>query len=195
VKGPAGPEADLVFRKACIRILASTFVVLLGCAWSREARAGGRAGDFVQTDSVGVNVVNRDFSTHTTTTVSDAFNLSEYFGVHYYFADGLRLGATFQWSERITPAPTESATRIQRLAVLPQIGWHFCDPFYVAVVYGIAPYTRGKPILDMTVEGVLGASFPLSDRVRFSLSATVPYAFYYHRALGLTPIAGLSFRL
>ncbi len=163
-------------------------------ALSLSARATHQ-GDFVQTDSLGTNLFTRDLEEHRTTTIGDAFNLSEYMGIHYYVVDRVRLGMTFQWTQRITPEPPEGESRFQRLAFLPQIGWNFCDPFYVAVIYGVAPYTRGRSRLEMTIEGAFGMSLPLSERLRFSLAAVVPRAFYAGETIGLTAISGLSFRL
>lgn len=171
------------------------FVFTLCCSICRISAAGGAQGEVIQTDSLGIGVLTRNLDTKTTTTLADAANLNEYFGIHYYFVDRVRLGIVFQWSQRIAPEPPEGESRFQRLAFLPQIGWNFYDPFYVSVLYGIAPYTRGQARLDMTIEGALGVSFPLSEKVRWSFSAVVPYAFYAQRSIGLTAVTGLGFQL
>ena len=47
----------------------------------------------------------------------------------------------------------------------------------------------------MAVIGALGAALPVTRRMKFSLALEVPYAFYYHRTLGLVALTGVSFRL
>jgi hypothetical protein len=183
-----------VHFRNCSRCFSSLLFALC-CLVSRSSTAGGAQGEVVQTDSVGIGLLTRDLDAKKTTTVADAANINEYFGIHYYFVERVRMGMVFQWSQRIAPEPPEGESRFQRLAFLPQIGWNFVDPFYVTAIYGIAPYTRGQSRLDMTVEGALGASFPLSDSVRLSFSAVVPYAFYAQRSIGLTAVTGLGFRL
>lgn len=140
-------------------------------------------------------LVNRDFTDKTTTTITSAFNLSELVGLHYYVADRVRLGMTLQLTERITPAPEPGSSRLQRVALLPQIGWNFWDPLYTALALSYAPRTRGRRIPDVALMGVLGAGVSLSDDIRLSLALEVPWAFRYHQTLGLVVYTGLGFRL
>jgi hypothetical protein len=140
-------------------------------------------------------LVHRDFTEHTTSGIADAFNLSETVGLHYYFVDRVRLGMGLQLTERITPKPERGSSRLQRVAVLPQVGWSFWDPFYTALAVSYAPRTRGRAIADVALLGVLGAGVALSESVRFSVAFEVPWAFHYHQTLGLVLYSGLGFRL
>jgi len=140
-------------------------------------------------------MVTRDFTAHETKTVADASNLSEFVGLHCYIADRWRLGMTVQFTERVAPAPPMNESRFRSYAFNPQIGFNFYDPFFVAIVYKVAPRTNGHMKLDMAIQGLLGVGFPLSQRVRLSLAAEAPFAFYIHRTLGLTLLTGISIRL
>lgn len=157
--------------------------------------AAGKQGDVVQTDTLGVNVVNHDFTTGATHTVSDATVLSEFVGLHYFVADGVRLGMNLQFSELLQPAPAQGRDRFTTFALLPQIGWDFYGPFFSALVFTIAPRTGAASALDLGFQGVLGAGFPVSDRVKVNLAVEVPFNFHIHDTLGLTPLAGIGIRL
>lgn len=139
--------------------------------------------------------MNRDFTDQTTSNISDAFNLSEVVGLHYYFVDRVRLGMSVQLTERVTPAPEPGSSRLQRVALMPQLGWSFWDPLYTALVLSYAPRTRGRPIPDVALMGVLGITAPIADRVRFSVALEVPWAFHYHQTAGVVLYSGLGFRL
>ncbi|HEX7668623.1 MAG TPA: hypothetical protein VF395_03525 [Polyangiaceae bacterium] len=171
--------------------LAAAFVVLL----SSLAHAGGSAGDTLETNTLGLNLVTRDLTTHSTRTVADATNLSEYVGLHHYVVDRLRCGISLQLTERLSPAPAAGTSRLQRVALLPQVGFGFYDPFFAAIVFSYAPRTEGLEKLALGLGGILGAAFPVSDRLSVSLAVEVPWTFYRHQALGLTSLAGLSVRL
>lgn len=158
------------------------------------ARAAGKKGELIQTDTLGVSLLSRDLDAHRTRSVRDAVNLSEFVGLHGYVVDRVRLGANLQLSERLWPEPAPGA-RIQRFAVLPQIGWNFCDPFFTALVFGFAPRTDGRLHLNLSVQAVLGVSVPISERVRFSLAGEVPWTFYDRELLGLTALTGVAIRL
>jgi hypothetical protein len=78
---------------------------------------------------------------------------------------------------------------------MPQILWNFSDTFFVSSLFSYAPRTRGKAIPDMSISAMFGAGVPLTNRLRLGVSVETPYAFYYHRALSLVALAGLSVRL
>jgi len=172
-------------------LLTTALVVLL----SSSVHAAGKAGDTLETNTLGVNLVTRDLTSHSTRTVADATNLSEYLGLHHYVVDRLRFGMSLQLSERLSPAPARGTSRLQRVALLPQIGVGFYDPFFAAVVFSYAPRTEGIEKLGLGLGGILGAAFPVSDRLSVSLAVEVPWTFYRHEALGVTSLAGLSVRL
>jgi hypothetical protein len=93
-----------------IRIVAALVVVTTTGASliSADAQAAGKEGDFVETDTLGMNVVTYQYNpTPTkTTTVADAGVLSEFVGLHYFFIDRVRLGMNLQFSEQLAPAPS-----------------------------------------------------------------------------------------
>jgi hypothetical protein len=159
------------------------------------AHAGPKQGDVLQTNSLSMLLVNRDFTTHKTSSIKDTVNLSEVIGLHYYFVDRVRIGMGVQLTERLWPAPVDGASRLQRVALMPQVGWSFYDPFYTAVIFSYAPRTHGRAITDLAVVGALGAALPLARRVKLSVALEVPYAFHYHRTVGLVALTGISFRL
>lgn len=140
-------------------------------------------------------LVNRDYTTRTTSTIKDAVNLSAIVGLHYYFVDRVRIGMGLQFTERLWPQPSAGGSRFQKFALMPQIGWTFCDPFYTALIFSYAPRTLGRRLVDMSVIGVLGISLPITQRMKFTLALDVPFAFHYHRTLGLVALTGVSFRL
>jgi len=163
-------------------------------AFAGSARAAGKRGEIIQTDTLGMTLVTRDLDHHTTRTVADVVNLSEFVGMHGYVVDRVRLGANLQLTERLWPEPAPGA-RIQRFAVLPQIGWNFYDPFFTALVFGFAPRTDGKVHLNLSLQAVLGVSLPISNRVRFSLAGEVPWTFYDRHLIGFTALTGIAIRL
>ena len=141
-----------------------------------------------------MSLVTRDLDHHTTRTVKDVVNLSEFVGLHGYVIDRLRLGVNLQLTERLWPEPAPGA-RIQRFAVLPQIGWNFYDPFFTALVFGFAPRTEGKEHLNLSLQAVLGVSLPISKRVRVSVAGEVPWTFYDRHLIGFTALTGIAIRL
>jgi hypothetical protein len=153
-----------------------------------------KQGTIVQTDTVGMNVVSYNFDTSKTTTVGDAAGLSEFVGAHYFFADGWRVGMNLQFTEALT-TPPPNGNRFTTFALLPQVGWHFYGPLFAALVFGVLPRTSGGANFDLAVQEVLGAGVPLSDRVSLGGALEVPYNFYIHRTVGLTPLLGLAIRL
>ena len=158
------------------------------------ASAAPKQGEFLQTDTLGVSLVSRDLTAHTTKTVSDATNLSEYVGLHYYAVDRVRFGMNVQLTERLTPPPLYPQSRIQRFAFLPQIGWNFYDPFFAALVLVFAPRSDGQAKLALGVNALVGVSIPLSKVVSLSGAVEVPYTYYRHQSIGLTGLAGVAFR-
>jgi hypothetical protein len=170
-------------------------VVALGSLFaSRSAMAAGKKGDFLQTDTLGVNLITRDMTTHATRTVSDAVNLSEYVGLHYYALERVRFGMSLQLTERLWPKPPTSSARIQRFAFLPQVGWNFYDPFFAGLILVVAPRSEGRSNLALGVNAIGGLAIPLGRGVCISAALEVPYAFYKHQQLGLTALTGVSFR-
>src|SRR4051812_35135112 len=150
---------------------------------SGQAEAAPKRGEFIQTNTLGMNLLTRDLDHGTTRSVRDVVNLSEFVGLHGYVLDGVRLGANLQLTERLWPEPPPGG-RIQRFAVLPQIGWNFYDPFFTALVFGFAPRTDGKEHLNLSIQAVLGLSLPISERVRISVAGEVPYTFYDRHLIG-----------
>ena len=177
-----------------VRPLAAGALTAAFALFATSAHAAGKRGEFIQTNSLGMNMVTRDLDQHTTRTVTDVVNLSEFVGLHGYVADRLRLGVNLQLTERLWPDPAPGS-RIQRFAVLPQIGWNFCDPFFTALVFGFAPRTEGKEHLNLSLQAVLGVSLPISKRVRFSLAGEVPWTFYDRSLIGFTALTGIAIRL
>jgi len=159
------------------------------------AQALGKQGELVQTDALGASLVSHDYKTGTTKNIGHLFNLSEFIGLHYYAVDNLRLGMNVQYNERIFPAPPSRSSRFQRFALLPQVGWNFYGPLFGALVAGFVPRVDGKEKLNLTLQGILGVSLPLSGRVRMSLAGEVPWTYYDHYVLGVTALTGISIRL
>jgi hypothetical protein len=172
---------------------ATALCLALSCLPAR-AKAAPKKGDFLQTDSLSMLLVNRDFTTHKTSTLRKATNLSEVVGLHYYFVNRVRVGMGLQFTERLRPAPAHHASRFQRFAFMPQIGFSFYDPFFAALIFSYAPRTQGRALTDMAVSAALGAALPLTRRIRLTLAAELPFAFYDHRTLGLVAVTGVSFR-
>lgn len=173
--------------------VSAVILVLFGApsrAWS-----AGHQGDFVQTDTLGMNVISHDFTTGTTKYLTDATVLSEFIGLHYFIVDGVRLGMNLQFSETLQPEPAAGKSRFATFALLPQIGWDFYGPMFAALVFTIAPRTSAGDNLDLGLQGVIGAGFPIADRVKMNLALEVPYNFKIHTTLGLTPLVGIGIRL
>ncbi len=157
-----------------------------------------KQGTFVQTDTLGMNMVSYNFDTGKTTGVGDVAGLSEFVGAHYFVIDRLRVGLNFQLTEYLTnTAPGQS--RFATFAILPQVGLHFWGPLFVAAVFTIAPWTQGgannSNNFDLGVQLVAGAAIPIAGRVNLTIAAEVPYNFLVHRTLGFTPLVGVSIRL
>jgi hypothetical protein len=160
---------------------------------SAVAHAGPKQGDVLQTNSLSMLLVNRDFTTARTSSIKDTVNLSAVAGLHYYFVDRVRIGMGVQLTERLWPQPVDGESRLQRFALMPQLGFSFYDPFYAALIFSYAPRTHGRAILDLAIIPALGAAFPVTSHMKLSLAVEAPYAFHYHRALGLVALTGASF--
>jgi hypothetical protein len=159
------------------------------------AHAGPKRGDVLQTDSLSMLLVSHDYTTDTNSSLRKVVNLSENVGLHYYFADRVRAGLSLQLTERLWPKPPAGSSSLQRFALMPQVGWSFYDPFYTALIFSYAPRTLGRAIPDLAVLAALGASFPVTERMKLTIAVEVPFAFLHHRTLGLVALTGVSFRL
>ncbi|HTQ02875.1 MAG TPA: hypothetical protein VMI54_03420 [Polyangiaceae bacterium] len=171
------------------------FAFFAACAltvFSSRAGATPKRGDWLETNILSSTLVSRDFDTDTTTTWRKQVNLAAAVGLHYYFVDAVRFGASVQYTERLWPEPPPTSSRFQRFAIMPQLAWNICDPLFVATLFNYAPRTRGKALTDMSVSLMFGAGVPLSKSVRLGVSLEAPYAFYYHRALSLVALTGIS---
>ena len=155
----------------------------------------GKQGEAIQTDTLGVSLVSRDFDTKVTRNISKTFNLSEFVGIHAYVVDRVRVGMNFQLTERVWPDLPPGASRLQRFGLLPQVGWNFYGPMFSSLVVGVVPRTDGKAHLNLTLQGVVGASFPIAGRFRWSIAGELPWTYYDHQMLGLTALTGISIRL
>lgn len=176
---------EWLLRAALVLALSSTTV---------DANAAPKRGDVLQTDSLSMLLASHDYTTGTNTTLRNAVNLSGNVGLHYYFVDRVRIGTNLQFTERLWPEPPAGSSRFQRFALMPQLGWSFCDPFYTALIFSYAPRTLGRATPDMAVLAALGAAFPISRRVKLSVALEVPFAFLHHRTLGLVAVTGISIR-
>ncbi len=190
-------KKSITIRSSVPRPSAS-FVASALCAASllvtSAAHAVGKQGDVIQTDTLGASLLTYDLDAKTTKTISDVFNLSEFVGLHAYVVDRVRVGMNLQFSERIHPELPPGKSAFQRFAFLPQVGWNFYDPFFTALVFGVAPRTDGRQHVNLTLQGVLGVSFPITDRLRFSLAGEVPWTYYDKHTLGVTALTGISIR-
>jgi hypothetical protein len=163
-----------------------------------SATAAGKAGDVMQTDALGMNVLTYQYNPGPTktTTVADAAVLSEFVGAHDYVIDRVRLGMNLQFSEQLSPAPgSTDGSRFRTFALLPQIGWDFWGPMFAAFVVTVAPWSSGTSAFGFGFQGLLGVGFPIGDRIKLTAAAEVPFNFVPSRTVGLTPLLGVSIRL
>ena len=181
-------------RRRALACLFGAAICFSSASVHTRAHAAPKQGDVLQTDSLSMLLASHDYTTKTSTSIKDTVNLSGVVGLHYYFVDRVRIGVGLQFTERLWPQPPLGASRFQRFALMPQLGWSFADPFYTALIFSYAPRTLGRANLDMAIIGALGAALPVTRRMKFSLALEVPYAFYYHRSLGLVALTGVSFR-
>jgi hypothetical protein len=170
-------------------------LVVLAFLAPRSAHAVGKQGEALETDTLGVSLVSRDFDSKVTRNVTKTFNLSEFVGIHAYVVDRVRVGINFQFTERIWPALPSGSHSLQRFGLLPQVGWNFYGPLFSSLVFGVVPRTDGKDHLNLTLQVVLGASFPIAGPVRWSIAGEVPWTYYDHQMLGVTALTGIAIRL
>lgn len=163
--------------------------------YSTEASAAPKQGDVLQTDTLSMLLVNRDYTTKRTTSVKDNINLSANVGLHYYFVDRVRIGMGVQFTERLWPKPPPGVSRFQRFALMPQLSWNFQDPFYAALSFSYAPRTLGGANLEMAILGALGAAVSVTRSMKLGFAVQAPFVFQPRRALGLVAITGVSFSL
>src|SRR5581483_5146001 len=152
-----------------------------------------KQGTFVQSDTLGMNLVSYNFDTGKTTGVGDVAGLSEFVGLHYFVIDRLRVGLNFQFTEYLTDT-SPGQSRFATFALLPQIGWHFWGPLFIAAVFTIAPWTLGgRPVppsttgsnnFDLGFQFVFGGAIPLAKGVSLTLAGEVPYNFLVYRTIG-----------
>ncbi len=171
-----------------------TRAVAVALVLTSAAVLAAEKGDFAQSDNLGMNMVTWNLSKGTNTTVGDAKVLSEFVGLHYYFAKDVRVGLNFQFSEQLAPDPATGG-RFRTFALLPQIGWNVTGPLFVAAILTIAPRTAGGANLVLGVQALAGASFPVTERVRFSVALELPYNFFPDQTVGITAYAGISVSL
>jgi hypothetical protein len=176
-------------------LLLRAAIALAVSALSASAHAGPKQGDVLQTDSLSMLLASHDYTTNTNSSIRKVLNLSGNVGLHYYFVDRVRIGMTLQLTQRLWPAPPPGSSSLQRFAMMPQLGWTFYDPFYTALIFSYAPRTQGRAITDLAVLAALGASVSVTKRMKFTVALEVPYAFLYHRTIGLVALTGVSFRL
>jgi hypothetical protein len=171
-------------------------VLLLGgvLALGSTPVSAAEPGDLVQVDNLGMNVVTWNLSKDTHKTVADEQVLSEFVGLQYYPWKDVRLGLNLQFSEQLNPAP-KTGSRFRTFALLPQVGWNVGGPFFVAGILTIAPWTAGGANLILGVQALGGVAFEIAPRVKLSVALEVPINFYPDWTVGLTPLAGVSFRL
>ena len=91
---------------------------------------------------------------------------------------------------------TGGQSAFRTFALLPQVGWHFYDPFFAALVLTIAPYIDGVigPI-TLGFQLVVGGGFNLTKWMKLNLALEVPWNFHGKTTIGLTPLVGVSFKL
>jgi hypothetical protein len=171
-------------------------VLLVACLFPVAASAVPEKGTIVQTDTLGLNLVSYDYNSATTKTIADRVEPSEFVGIHYFILDGLRVGLNLQFTERLTPAPANGGSYFRTFAILPQVGWHFYDPFFAALVMTIAPYIDGSSSpFTFGFQGVFGAGFGITERIKVTAALEVPWNFVGKMTIGLTPLLGISIKL
>lgn len=190
------PRSALTNRRSrALRALLCVAAGLAALSLSTLSHAAPKQGDVLQTDSLSMLLASHDYTTNTNSSIRNVVNLSGNVGLHYYFVDRVRAGMTVQLTQRLWPAPAPGTSSFQRFALMPQLGWTFYDPFYTAVIFSYAPRTQGRALADMAVLSALGASVPVTQRVKFTVALEASYAFLHHDTLGLVALMGVSFRL
>lgn len=162
---------------------------------STPARAAGRMGEFVQSDNFGMNLATLNMETGTTKNISTSGGLSQFVGMHYYVADGVRVGMNLQFTEQLWGPLPASGSGFSTFGLLPQVGWDFWGPMFGAFVLSILPRTAGEALLDLGVQAVVGAGLPLGKSIKLTGALEVPFNFKVARTIGITPLVGLTWKL
>lgn len=150
-------------------------------------------GDWVQADNLGMSMVSHDFTANKTVSVADQSTLSEFVGMHYYLSDTVRVGVMFQFSEVLQPEPAYS--RFSKFAILPQVGWNFWGPMFMAGIITAAPRTTGTNAPVVGVQYLIGAGFEVAHNVKLTGALEIPWDFSPNQVVGLTPLLGVSIKL
>jgi hypothetical protein len=177
------------FGHACVWIAATLCVES-----SRPARAA-ETGEVIQVENIGVPLYSHNLDAGTTTSIADHLPISEFLGAHYFVTDTLRVGLNFQFTELFAGNPPAGGDRFTTFALLPQVGWNFYRRLFVAGVFSYAPRADGQTRLDLGVQAVFGGSIPLTPYASVGLAIEVPYNFHIAATIGITPLAGLTYRL
>jgi hypothetical protein len=151
-------------------------------------------GDVIETDTLGANLANWNLSKSTNTNFVDVPVVSEWVGAHYFISSDVRLGANVQFAEQMGPMP-KSGGRVRTFAVLPQVGWNFHPPFFIAGIFTVAPRSGGGANLTLGVQPVIGAALSLSKAVKLTVTLQIPYNFFPDQTVGITAHAGISVTL
>jgi hypothetical protein len=173
-----------------LTIILASLVVLA----NPVGRAAGLEGELIQSNNIGMNVATLNLESGTSKNIATSGAFSQFVGLHYYVADGLRVGVNLQFTEQVWGALPPSGNSFSTFGILPQVGWDFWGPMYGAFVFSILPWTSGEVLLDLGVQGVIGAALPLSKSVRLTAALEVPFNFKVARTIGITPLAGMSWK-
>ncbi|MFT3836865.1 MAG: hypothetical protein QM723_07695 [Myxococcaceae bacterium] len=170
------------------------YALLLVTLLLAPAAFAAEAGDVIQTDTLGANVATWNLSKSSSSNFVDTPVVSEWVGAHYFISSDVRVGANFQFAEQLGAMP-KAGGRVRTFAVLPQVGWNFHPPFFVAGIFTLAPRTGGGSNLALGVQPVIGAAFSLSSFVKLTVTLQVPYTFFPDQTVGITAHAGISVTL
>jgi len=182
-----------IFRISIERLAPIILVVCVTtCAYGHAA---GRSGDLIQSDILGMNLTTLNLETGATKGIASTGGLSQMIGLHYYVADGVRVGMNFLFTEQVWGAHPPSGSGFSTFGILPQVGWDFWGPMFGAVALSFLPRTSGTALLDLGVQGIVGAGLPLSKVVGLTGAVQVPFNFKIARTIGITPLLGVSIKL
>lgn len=185
---------ELFFPKFRRAVVMGMYLGLL-CVISPAVHAAGAAGDIVETDMLGSNVLQYNFGSGKTTSIANESALSEFVGLHYYFIDEVRVGMAFQFTETIAPPPPDGVSSFSTFALLPQVGWNFSKPFFAQLTVAVPLRKDSVAETDLGVQAVFGASLPLSDQISGTFAVEIPYYFLLEQTIGLTPLVGIGCKL
>jgi hypothetical protein len=157
--------------------------------------AAGQAGDVVETDMVGSNLWTYNFATGAQKNIGTNFGLSEFVGLHYYFVNEVRVGMAFQFTEALNPAPAPGKDAFSTFALLPQIGWNFLKPFFIQLTVSVPLRMNAVNEVDFGLQPVLGASLSLAPDLSATLALEIPFYLALEQTVGVTPLAGIGWKL